>query len=225
MKFLLRLFALSADLAPPALAWEPGAGTPAVRGTRRTQITAANVGQLVKVGIRTGDLEARQGGDGADQIPVHAAVCREQPDLLLAVQRGDRARSGTGARRNGASCRLHRAASITATLSRRHPLGGCAPAGAACHSRIFGHNDARVIALDAGQACLRGFRHRRRSAVLGKTAAWPGEFQITRRRWSAAASSWLARRSPTIERRRAARHGAPMTPAPASRAGRSIRCA
>ena len=85
-----------AFISLPASAWEHWGGD---RGGSRfsplNQITPDNVGNLVRAWeFRTGDLDTpRARGDEADQVSGHAAVGRRQPDLLLAVQRSDRARS------------------------------------------------------------------------------------------------------------------------------------
>ena len=64
--------------------------------------------------------------DGAHEIRGDAAVRRGQPDLLFALQRGDRARSRQRARRNGATIRrspTSRASGQPLCLPRRRLLG------------------------------------------------------------------------------------------------------
>ena len=152
------------------------------------QITPGNVGKLVRAWeFRTGDLdEARAQADGAHQVSGDAPVRREQPDLLHALQRGDRARSRHGRAEMALrpEDRPGTSGPETASTAGASPIGRTSrrPQGAACRSRIFmGTNDVRVIALDAktGVPCADFGGNGEVKLDIGMKLEWPGEFQIT----------------------------------------------
>jgi quinoprotein glucose dehydrogenase len=187
-RYLAGLFAAILFAAAPALAWEHWGGD---RGGTRfsplAQITPANVGNLVRAWeFRTGDLKARPPAAMArtkfEATPLfveNSLVFCSPFNEVIAVD------PGTGAQK----WRYDPKISTGQRPGNRYVCRGVAywvdnqaAENAACRARIFmGSNDARVIALDArtGIPCADFGGGGEVKVDVGKSLAWPGEFQIT----------------------------------------------
>ncbi|HEU0147478.1 MAG TPA: pyrroloquinoline quinone-dependent dehydrogenase [Bradyrhizobium sp.] len=184
----LALLTVIVTSAAPASAWEHWGGD--AGGTRfspLTQITPANVDRLVQAwAYRTGDLDGRIPAV-AGRTKFEATPLLVEDSLIFCTPFNEviALDPGTGAEKWRFDPKLsasQRPANRYACRGVTHWVDDQASSGAACRSRIFtGTNDARLIALDAatGRPCD-GFGAQGEVKVeIGKTLAWPGEFQIT----------------------------------------------
>ena len=173
--------------AGPALAWEHWGGD---RGGSRfsplTQITPANVGQLVRAfEFRTGDLERRAPAAMA-RTKFQATPLLVEDSLIFCSPFNEviALDPGTGAQKWRYDPRI----STDQRPGNRYNCRGVAwwvddqtAETAACRARIFmGTNDVRVIALDArtGIPCA-DFGAGGEVRIDSGKLEWPGEFQIT----------------------------------------------
>ncbi len=188
MRNLVRLFALFACVSSPALAWEYwGGDAGGMRFSPLTQITPANVGNLVRAWeFRTGDLDSRapeimkRTKFQATPLLVEDSLIFCSPfNEVIALDPGSGVQKwrydpkiSTGQRpANRYNCR-----GVAYWVDRE------AAEGAACRARIFmGTNDVRLIALDArtGIPCADFGNHGEIKLETGGPLEWPGEFQIT----------------------------------------------
>ena len=187
MRKLLALFVVMLLAAGPALAWEHWGGD---RGGSRfsplTQITPANVGQLVRAfEFRTGDLDSRAPAVMA-RTKFQATPLLVEDSLIFCSPFNEviALDPGTGAQKWRYDPRI----STDQRPGNRYNCRGVAwwvddqaAENAACRARIFsGTNDVRVIALDArtGIPCADFGAGGEVRIDTGKLE-WPGEFQIT----------------------------------------------
>ena len=174
--------------AAPALAWEHwGSDRGGMRFSPLTQITPANVGQLVRAWeFRTGDLERRAPAVMA-RTKFQATPLLVEDSLIFCSPFNEviALDPGTGAQK----WRYDPQISTEQRPANRYNCRGVAwwvddqaAATAACRSRIFmGTNDVRVIALDArtGIPCADFGSGGEIRIDVGKPLLWQGEFQIT----------------------------------------------
>lgn len=187
MRKLLALFVVMLLAAGPALAWEHWGGD---RGGSRfsplTQITPANVGQLVRAfEFRTGDLDSRAPAVMA-RTKFQATPLLVEDSLIFCSPFNEviALDPGTGLQKWRYDPRI----STDQRPGNRYNCRGVAwwvddqtAETAACRARIFmGTNDVRVIALDArtGIPCADFGAGGEVRIDTGKLE-WPGEFQIT----------------------------------------------
>jgi len=187
MRKLLALFAVMAFAAAPAMAWEHwGGDRGGLRFSPLTQITPANVGQLVRAfEFRTGDLERRAPAVMA-RTKFQATPLLVEDSLIFCSPFNEviALDPGTGLQK----WRYDPKISTEHRLGNRYNCRGVAwwvddqtAETAACRARIFmGTNDVRVIALDArtGIPCADFGTGGEVRIDTGKLE-WPGEFQIT----------------------------------------------
>ena len=188
MRRLLCLFAVLMLAAAPALAWDHwGGDAGGTRFSTLTQITPANVGNLVRAWeYRTGDLQSRPPA-AMTRTKFEATPLLVEDSLVFCSPFNEviALDPGTGAQK----WRFDPKVSNEQRPANRYVCRGVAywvddqaAEGSACRSRIFeGTNDARVIALDAktGMPCDGFGNHGEVRIDIGKALEWPGEFQIT----------------------------------------------
>ena len=174
--------------AAPALAWDHwGGDAGGTRFSTLTQITPANVGNLVRAWeYRTGDLQSRPPA-AMTRTKFEATPLLVEDSLVFCSPFNEviALDPGTGAQK----WRFDPKVSNEQRPANRYVCRGVAywvddqaAEGSACRSRIFeGTNDARVIALDAktGMPCDGFGNHGEVRIDIGKALEWPGEFQIT----------------------------------------------
>jgi quinoprotein glucose dehydrogenase len=187
MRKLLALFVVMLLAAGPAMAWEHwGGDRGGLRFSPLTQITPANVGQLVRAfEFRTGDLERRAPAVMA-RTKFQATPLLVEDSLIFCSPFNEviALDPGTGLQK----WRYDPKISTEHRLGNRYNCRGVAwwvddqaAENAACRARIFtGTNDVRVIALDArtGIPCADFGTGGEVRIDTGKLE-WPGEFQIT----------------------------------------------
>ena len=188
MRRLLFPFAVLMLAAAPALAWDHwGGDAGGTRFSTLTQITPANVGNLVRAWeYRTGDLQSRPPA-AMTRTKFEATPLLVEDSLVFCSPLNEviALDPGTGAQK----WRFDPKVSNEQRPANRYVCRGVAywvddqaAEGSACRSRIFeGTNDARVIALDAktGMPCDGFGNHGEVRIDIGKALEWPGEFQIT----------------------------------------------
>ena len=188
MRRLLFPFAVLMLAAAPALAWDHwGGDAGGTRFSTLTQITPANVGNLVRAWeYRTGDLQSRPPA-AMTRTKFEATPLLVEDSLVFCSPFNEviALDPGTGAQK----WRFDPKVSNEQRPANRYVCRGVAywvddqaAEGSACRSRIFeGTNDARVIALDAktGMPCDGFGNHGEVRIDIGKALEWPGEFQIT----------------------------------------------
>src|ERR1700761_8066941 len=156
MRSLVRLFALVALLASPALAWEHwGGDRGGMRFSPLAQITPDNVGNLVRAWqFRTGDLESRPPLAMA-RTKFESTPLFVEDSLILCSPFNEviALDPGTGAQKWRFDPKISNAQRPANRFNCRgvaYWVDDRAADGAACRSRIFmGTNDARLIAIDA----------------------------------------------------------------------------
>jgi quinoprotein glucose dehydrogenase len=187
MRKFLALFVVMLLAAGPAMAWEHwGGDRGGLRFSPLTQITPANVGQLVRAfEFRTGDLERRAPAVMA-RTKFQATPLLVEDSLIFCSPFNEviALDPGTGLQK----WRYDPKISTEHRLGNRYNCRGVAwwvddqaAENAACRARIFtGTNDVRVIALDArtGIPCADFGTGGEVRIDTGKLE-WPGEFQIT----------------------------------------------
>ena len=187
MRKLLALFVVMLLAAGPAMAWEHwGGDRGGLRFSPLTQITPANVGQLVRAfEFRTGDLDSRAPAVMA-RTKFQATPLLVEDSLIFCSPFNEviALDPGTGLQK----WRYDPKISTEHRLGNRYNCRGVAwwvddqaAENAACRARIFtGTNDVRVIALDArtGIPCADFGTGGEVRIDTGKLE-WPGEFQIT----------------------------------------------
>ena len=174
--------------AAPALAWEHwGGDRGGARFSKLTQITPANVGNLVRAWeFSTGDLDtrlpalmARTKSEATPLFVEDSLIFCSPFNEVIALD------PGSGAQK----WRYDPKVDTSRRPGNRYVCRGVAywvddqaAEGAACRSRIFmGTNDFRIIALDArtGIPCVDFGTNGEVTLDIGKPLVWPGEFQIT----------------------------------------------
>jgi quinoprotein glucose dehydrogenase len=188
MRHLLRLFAILLLCVSPALAWEHwGGDRGGMRFSPLTQITPANVGELVRAWeFRTGDLDSRA-PEVMKRTKFQATPLLVEDSLIFCSPFNEviALDPGSGAQK----WRYDPNISTSQRPANRYNCRGVtywvddkAAESAACRARIFmGTNDVRVIALDArtGIPCADFGSHGEIKPDVGMKLEWPGEFQIT----------------------------------------------
>src|ERR1700761_6900339 len=188
MRSLVRLFALVALLASPALAWEHwGGDRGGMRFSPLAQITPDNVGNLVRAWeFRTGDLDRRPPLATA-RTKFEATPLFVEDSLVLCspFNEGIALDPGTGEQKWRYDPKIsneQRPANRYNCRGVAHWVDPEAADNTARRARIFmGTNDARVIALDAktGIPCADFGDNGEVRLDIGTKLLWPGEFQIT----------------------------------------------
>jgi quinoprotein glucose dehydrogenase len=182
------LFAVMMLAAAPALGWEHwGGDRGGTRFSSLAEITPANVGSLVRAWeFRTGDLSirapavmARTKFEATPLLVENSLIFCSPFNEVIALD------PGSGAQK----WRYDPKISTTQRPGNRYACRGVAywvddeaAESAVCRARIFmGTNDVRVIALDArtGIPCADFGANGEVKLEIGKSLAWPGEFQIT----------------------------------------------
>ena len=172
----------------PALAWEHWGGDPGgMRFSPLTQITPANVGNLVRAWeFRTGDLDSRTPAVMA-RTKFQATPLLVEDSLIFCSPFNEviALDPGSGLQK----WRYDPKISTNQQPANRYNCRGVAywvddraPEAAACRARIFmGTNDVRLIALDArtGIRCVDFGRDGEVKLDIGMKLEWQGEFQIT----------------------------------------------